>query len=124
MEIARFPAADHERGSDALALASRLHARDRRQREPYANHLLRVSIRILSRYRVNDPDVTCAALLHDAVEDHAADIAPGGSRQAASAVLATQLGARTAELVAAVTNPVYEPGRDEHEQYREHVTAA
>jgi hypothetical protein len=26
--------------------------------------------------------------------------------------------------VAAVTNPVYEPGRDEHEQYREHVTAS
>jgi hypothetical protein len=26
--------------------------------------------------------------------------------------------------VAAVTNPVYEPGRDQHEQYREHVTAS
>ena len=39
---------------EALALASRLHARDRRQREPYANHLLRVTIRILSHYRVSD----------------------------------------------------------------------
>jgi len=27
-------------------------------------------------------------------------------------------------LVAAVSNPVYQPGRDEHEQYREHVTAS
>jgi hypothetical protein len=27
-------------------------------------------------------------------------------------------------LVAAVTNPVYAPGRDEHEQYREHVAAS
>ena len=67
--------------------------------------------------------MACAALLHDAVEDHAADIAPGG-RQAALAVLAGQFGGRTAALVAAVTNPEWEPGRDEHEQYREHVLAS
>ena len=52
-----------------------------------------------------------------------AAIAPGG-RQAALAVLAGRFGARTAELAAAVTNPVWEPGRDEHEQYREHVIAS
>ena len=123
MEIAQFLTADLARVQDALALASRLHAADRRQREPYANHLLRVTIRILSRHRVADPDVACAALLHDAVEDHAADIAPGG-RQAALAVLAGRFGARAAQLVAAVTNPVWEPGRDEHQQYREHVLAS
>ena len=75
------------------------------QREPYANHLLRVTIRILSHYRVSDPDVACAALLHDAVEDHAADLAPGGGRQGALAVLAGRFGGRTAALVAAVTKP-------------------
>jgi (p)ppGpp synthase/HD superfamily hydrolase len=101
-----------------------LHQRGRRQREPYACHPLRVTIRILSHYRVTDADVACAALLHDAVEDHADDIAPGGDREAALAVLAGQFGERAAELVAAVTNPVYEPGRDKHEQYREHVTAS
>ncbi len=42
----------------------------------------------------------------------------------AFAVLAAQFGGRTAGLVAAVTNPVWEPGRDEHEQYREHVAAS
>ena len=124
MEIERFPAADRDRARDALALACRLHAADRRQREPYANHLLRVTIRILSHYRVTDPDVACAALLHDAVEDHAAGLAPGGTRQAALAVLAGRFGDRTAALVAAVTNPGWEPGRDEHEQYREHVLAS
>lgn len=123
MEIAGFPAADLGRARDALALASRLHAGDLRQREPYVNHLLRVTIRILSYYRVADPDVACAALLHDAVEDHAGDIAPGG-REAALAVLAGRFGARTAALVAAVTNPEWEPGRDKHEQYREHVLAS
>jgi hypothetical protein len=67
--------------------------------------------------------VACAGLLHDAVEDHAAGIAPGG-RQSALAVLAGRFGARTPALVAAVTNPAWEPGRDKHEQYREHVLAA
>ena len=124
MEIAQFPAAGRGRTDDALALTSRLHARDRRQREPYANHLLRVTVRIVSHYRVTDPDVACAALLHDAVEDHAEDIAPGGTRQAAFAALARQFGHRTADLVAAVTNPIYAPGRDKHEQYREHVAAS
>ncbi len=124
IEIAQFPAADRGRVLDALELASRLHARDQRQREPYSNHLLRVTIRILSHYQVADPDVTCAALLHDAVEDHAEDIAPGQAREAAVAVLARQFGERTAGLVAAVTNPIYDPGRDKDEQYREHLTAS
>jgi (p)ppGpp synthase/HD superfamily hydrolase len=83
-----------------------------------------VTIRILSNYRVTDPDVACAALLHDVVEDHAAGLAPGGSRQAALALLAGRFGDRTAALVAAVTNPGWEPGRLEHAQYREHVTAS
>ena len=83
-----------------------------------------MTIRILSHYRVTGPAVTCAALLHNAVEDHAAGMAPGGTRQEALAVLAGRFGGRTAALVAAVTNPGWEPGRDEHEQYREHVTAS
>jgi hypothetical protein len=61
---------------------------------------------------------------HRPGEDHAADIAPGGSRQAAFATLGRQFGQRTAGLVAAVTNPAWQPGRDEREQYREHVTAS
>ncbi len=40
MEIEQFPAAGCGRALDALALASQLHAGDRRQREPYINHLL------------------------------------------------------------------------------------
>jgi len=124
MEIERFPATDRGRARDALALAGQLHAADRRQREPYANHLLRVTIRILSHYRVTDPDVACAALLHDAVEDHAAGLVPGGTRQAALAVLAGRFGDRAAALVAAVSNPVWDSGRDKHEQYREHVLAS
>ena len=70
-EIASWPEADRRRMERALDLAARLHAADRREREPYVNHLLRVAIRIMSHYGVRDADVVCAALLHDAVEDHA-----------------------------------------------------
>jgi (p)ppGpp synthase/HD superfamily hydrolase len=124
IEAGRFPATDRARIDAALAWMSRLHQRDRRQREPYACHPLRVTIRILSHYRVTHADVACAALLHDAVEDHADEIVPGGGREAALAVLAGQFGGRTAQLVAAVTNPAYKPGRDKHQQYREHVIAS
>jgi hypothetical protein len=79
---------------------------------------------ILHHYRVTDPDVACAALLHDAVEDHTAGIAPADTRQAALAVLAARFGSRAAALVAAVTNPAWEPSRDKHDQYREHVLAS
>ena len=123
LETLSLPSGDRGRVRDALALAARLHAGDRRQREPYANHPLRVAIRILSHYRVRDPDVACAALLHDTVEDHAADFA-AGTPQGALRALARMFGARTAGLVEAVTNPAWEPGRDRDEQYREHVAAS
>ena len=121
VEIETWPEPDQRRLNQALDLAARLHAADRREREPYVNHLLRVAIRIMSHYGVHDTDVVCAALLHDAVEDHAAELAPGGGRPDALAVLAAEFGPRVAGLVAAVTNPQYDPDRDPHEQYREHV---
>src|SRR2546423_7779128 len=129
-EAAPWPGRDQARLNRALDLAARLHAADRREREPYVNHLLRVAIRVMSHYGVRDADVACAALLHDTVEDHAAELAPdgrrpegvsGGGREAALAALAAGFGPRVADLVGAVTNPEYAPGRDPHEQYREHV---
>jgi HD domain len=140
-QIASWPEADRQKLERALDLAARLHASDRRENEPYVNHLLRVAIRIISYYGVHDTDVVCAALLHDAVEDHAAELAasargawaaePTGraagtgsaraNREAALAALAAEFGPRVAELVGAVTNPEYAADRDTHEQYREHV---
>jgi len=124
LEIARLPAPDRGRIRRALDLASRLHAADRRQREPYLNHVLRVATRILAYYRVRDPDVLCAALLHDAVEDHAADLSADGSRPGALAAIEAEFGPRVARLVAAVTNPDFDPAADQHEQYRDHVAAS
>jgi hypothetical protein len=120
-DIETWPEPDRRRLNRALDLAGRLHAADRREREPYVNHLLRVAIRIMSHYGVHDADVACAALLHDAVEDHAAELSGAGGQEAALGVLAAEFGPRVAELVSAVTNPPYAPDRDPHEQYREHV---
>jgi len=142
VEIQTLPEQDQRRLNRALDLAARLHAADRREREPYVNHLLRVAIRIMSHYGVRDPDVIAAALLHDAVEDHPAELAASfpatrgsgasgsgassgtdasDSQRAALAAVAAEFGPRVAELVAAVTNPPWAPDRDVYEQYREHV---
>lgn len=119
LEVARFAAPDRERLMAALDLAAHLHHDDRRVREPYLNHLLRVAIRIMSHYGVDDVDVIVAALLHDAVEDHPDEL--GGDTEAALAELARRFNSRVSDLVRAVTNPEYDPERDRHEQYRAHV---
>lgn len=139
LEIGRFDPPERRRLTSALGLATDLHRHDRRVREPYLNHLLRVAIRISCHYQVREPDVIVAGLLHDAVEDHAAELAETASgdargttlgataddaRGVALGVISGQFGARVGELVAAVTNPVYAPDRDPDEQYREHLAAS
>ena len=119
VEIRRFTPDEQTRLRAALDLVARLHSDDRRVREPYLNHLLRVATRMVHHYEVRDVDVIVAGLLHDSVEDHADEL--GGGTEVALATLAERFGGRTARLVAAVTNPEYDPDRDAHEQYREHV---
>lgn len=109
-EIQRLPAPARDAVADAAGWALRLHAGQRRTREPYANHVLRVALRVLCHYRVTDPDVLIAALLHDVVEDQpwAAAGVPGQGpppRAAAVAVITARYGPRVARLVGAVTNP-------------------
>ena len=106
----------------ALQLAGRLHSLDHRQREPFVNYL-RVALRIIVHYDVHDADIICAALLHDAVEDRANDLSPAG-RPGAFAMLAACFGIQVADLVGAVTNPIYATDTDEATQYRAHVAAS
>ena len=120
-----FSVADREKIGEAVQLAAVLHEHDSRQREPFINHLLRVALRILIHYDVADVDITCAAVLHDTVEDHAGNLSAGG-RSGALEVLAARFGRRVASLVEAVTNPVYDPGSEwsKDQQYRAHVAAS
>ncbi|GHJ17054.1 HD domain-containing protein [Micromonospora sp. AKA38] len=130
LEVAAFDDAARDRLTEALDLAAELHRDDRRVREPYLNHLLRVAIRLMHHYQVRDVDVIVAGLLHDAVEDHPVELAgptvdgDGDVTTAALATLAARFGPRVARLVAAVTNPEYDPGRDRDAQYREHVASS
>ncbi|MEW1590011.1 HD domain-containing protein [Micromonospora vinacea] len=128
LEVQQFDDEARARLTAALDLAAELHRDDRRVREPYLNHLLRVAIRLMHHYQVRDVDVIVAGLLHDAVEDHPAELADGDPGTdptgAALAALAARFGPRVATLVAAVTNPVYDPGRDRNEQYREHLAVS
>ena len=116
-------AADRQQIERALDLASRLHRLDRRQHEPYLNHVLRVGLRIIVHYGIWDADITCAALLHDSIEDHADDLSPAG-RPGALAMLTEGFGSLVANLVEAVTNPVYTPELDKHDQYRAHLVVS
>ncbi|TWH70006.1 HD domain-containing protein [Micromonospora olivasterospora] len=139
LEIRAFDDDARARLTAALDLAAELHRDDRRVREPYLNHLLRVAIRLMHHYQVRDVDVIVAGLLHDAVEDHPAELAGGGEAATAGArgasvgadvtatalaALSARFGPRVARLVAAVTNPAYDPDRDRYVQYREHVAAS
>ncbi|MFI6131627.1 HD domain-containing protein [Micromonospora sp. NPDC051141] len=128
LEVAAFDDAARDRLTEALDLAAELHRDDRRVREPYLNHLLRVAIRLMHHYQVRDVDVIVAGLLHDAVEDHPVELAgPTVDRDVTTAALATlaaRFGPRVARLVAAVTNPEYDPDRDRDAQYREHVASS
>ena len=87
-----MPDADRHCLADALELASRLHAEDWRQNEPYINHPLRVATRIMSHDGIRDPEVIAAALLHDSVEGHAAELAPEGTTAAALGALTARFG--------------------------------
>jgi hypothetical protein len=130
LELRRLPDADRHAVADALAWATDLHAGQRRTREPYLNHVLRVTLRILCHYRVTDPEVLAAALLHDAVEDQPwamAGLAVGAGpapREQAFTTLTVRRGPRVARLVGAVTNPPWEEGTDRNRQYREHLATA
>ncbi|MDG4757775.1 HD domain-containing protein [Micromonospora sp. WMMD710] len=128
LEVEQFDVDARARLSAALDLAADLHRDDRRVREPYLNHLLRVSIRLMHHYQVREVDVIVAGLLHDSVEDHPAELAGGEQvadpTAAALAALAARFGPRVARLVGAVTNPVYDPRRDRNTQYREHLAVS
>jgi hypothetical protein len=131
LEIEDLPQPSQAQLSAVLEHVSALHEGQRRVREPYLNHLLRVTLRILCYYRITDVEVLTAALLHDAVEDQAWRITGRPTpddypppRTEALLVLSQRYGHRVARLVDAVTNPDFDPHRDRNEQYRNHVAEA
>ena len=126
VELDRLAPTQREKVADAAHWAAALHAGQRRSREPYLNHPLRVTLRMLCHYRVADPDVLIAGLLHDTVEDQpwaVAGIAGHGPPpvEPALAAIARRYNARVATLAAAVTTPPRPEGVDRVRHYTDHL---
>jgi (p)ppGpp synthase/HD superfamily hydrolase len=107
-----------ERVGQAVAFASGHHGDQRRPTgAPYIEHLLE-ALEVLARGAgVTDPDILCAAVLHDVVEDTECTLND----------VAATFGPRVAELVGWVTIPEPAPGQDKasvKEEYLRGLTAA
>lgn len=114
----RLPAGTVEQVHRAVAFASEHHGSQQRPTgAPYLEHLLEALEVLVRGAGVSDPDVLCAAVLHDVVEDTGCTL---GDVTAA-------FGPRVAELVGWVTIPEPAPGQDEatvKEEYLRGLTAA
>ena len=98
-----LPAATCDAVSDAVTFAVRFHGDQRRPTgAPYVEHLLEALEFLVRGAGVSDPDVLCAAVLHDVVEDTPCTIA---------GVRAT-FGDRVADMVDWVTKPEADAGAD------------
>jgi guanosine-3',5'-bis(diphosphate) 3'-pyrophosphohydrolase len=97
------PASTCDAVARAVEFAVRYHGDQRRPTgAPYLEHLLEALEILVRGARVTDPDVLCAAVLHDVVED--TRCTAGDVRLA--------FGDRVADLVAWVTKPGPEDGAD------------
>lgn len=126
---------DEQEVRTALEIASTLHVHDFRnsprstvEKPPYMEHVLRVAVRPMRYFQCIDQDITISALLHDTVEDHATDFAPGIEEQQARTVLLDyyeqEFGENVRNAVQGLTNPLMEPGmpkEDKRALYQQHV---
>lgn len=108
-----------DRFADAVAWATRLHARQTRKLSgaPYLSHLLRVT-GIALEYGA-DEDEAIAAVLHDAIEDQ------GGARTREE--IARRYGPRVAEIVSGCSDTDQTPKppwRERKEAYLAHLAGA
>ncbi len=127
-----LPIEDYQRINEALTLALYAHLPQTRGEHPYSTHILRVSARIIHHFKVKDPDIIIAALLHDIIEDQARrmlgdDIELADEieyKSAALAVIDEKFGSEVATLVAKVTNHNFNSNTDKNQQYKKDVTQA
>lgn len=121
----------------AIDFAAYFHRNQRRRnrgdlpKDPYINHPLRNALRLL-RYGVSNVDIIVAAILHDVVEDCAAEIYMSmyarpisgeyiSPEKAAFEVITSLFGANVTRLVFAVTNPEYATGISKAEKRFEYI---
>jgi guanosine-3',5'-bis(diphosphate) 3'-pyrophosphohydrolase len=99
----RLPALTIEQVSQAIDFASAAHGDQQRPTGvPYLEHLLEALEALVRGAGVTDPDLLCAAVLHDVLEDTAVT----------AGELEKRFGPRVSELVGWVTIPAPVPGED------------
>jgi SAM-dependent methyltransferase/5'-deoxynucleotidase YfbR-like HD superfamily hydrolase len=100
---ARGLMSDPDRIEGAFRVAAHAHAGQRRSDgAPYLKHPVAVARILVEEWRVEDPDLVVAALLHDAVEDSPLTLEE----------VEASFGARVRELVDALTKPKLADGGD------------
>jgi hypothetical protein len=117
----------------AMHLGLAMHGNDMRTNGHYTNHIMRVCLRILTKYNIKEPSIIAAALLHDSVEDHPNDLIQvlGGSKdtllpiapQALEAMRNSPLSGETVDIVDLLTCPPLNPDNKQAEylEYTEHI---
>jgi len=123
---------DNELVQLSLQLGLALHANDFRTNGHYTDHLMRVTLRMLEDFNIQDPNLIAAGPLHDTFEDHPRDLILAlTGEKITDRNVALSLGRQTlasltneevADIVWAVTNPIVELGEDKLEIYAEHTT--
>jgi guanosine-3',5'-bis(diphosphate) 3'-pyrophosphohydrolase len=99
----------------ALAFASRKHSQQRRKdadASPYINHPIALVSILAVEAGITDPDVLCAALLHDTIED----------TNTAMEELVETFGSEIAEIVAEVTDDKQLPKAERKRRQIEHAS--
>jgi (p)ppGpp synthase/HD superfamily hydrolase len=134
LERIPFSDAEFQKITDAYHIAMRLHA----QQEPrsdgfYTEHILRVTRTLVETFHVKEPDPICAAILHDALEDHRRPfmdlLKKLRMRHPDSEIehmISTHFGPHVASLIHALSTPktgTKNPA-DRRKEYRDHVEHA
>lgn len=108
---------------DALAFAAHAHRHQRRKDEeqtPYINHPIAL-MRILGvEAGIDDPDVLCAAALHDYIEDCCGD-ADQPTAEQGKAIVSERFGARVLDYVLAVSDDKTLPKAERKRAQIEHA---
>lgn len=111
---------------DALSLAAEAHRHQRRKdldATPYINHLISLLHILAFEAGVTEPDVLCAAALHDYLEDCCGQ-AGGPTVQQGFDMLSTRFGTDVAAFVTAVTDDKTLPKQDRKRLQIEHAPHA
>lgn len=115
----------------AMQMGLTLHANDTRTNGHYSDHLMRVALRIMDHYEIDDPSIIAAALLHDSIEDHPKDLVlmltgeridnVEEARERGLELIAHYAGLETCGIVSALTNPILREGEDKLVVYGNHT---